>query len=72
MAEVIFTKHITAGEVSRIVERVLDRPPLNVEVGGVQIRLQFEPPLELDERQDLDQMFSRLGYFMLEAEDIPE
>lgn len=72
MAKIIFSKRITAGEVSRITSRLLGREPENVEVGGSRMVLQFDPPLDQAERQELDQRFSRLGYFLLEEEDIPE
>lgn len=49
-----------------MVDKVLGRRALNVEVGGDRVRMRFDPPLTQEERQLLDKRFSKMGYYMIE------
>lgn len=67
MAErLIYTRIITSGELARMVLRILGRPANNVEISGNVIRLDFDPPVTQEERQEITKRLEKLGYFLNE------
>lgn len=56
-----------------MVEKVLGRAAVNIEIGGDRVRIRFDPPLTKEERQVLDKRMSTMGYYLIEypAEEEP-
>lgn len=62
----IYTRIITSGELARMVLRILGRPAENVEISGNVIRIDFDPPVTQQERQDITVRLEKIGYFLNE------
>lgn len=66
MDELIYTRTITAGQLHRMILRILGRPAENIEIGGNVIRIDFDPPVTQEERQTITQRLEKIGYFLNE------
>lgn len=64
--ELIYTRIITGGELGRMIVRILGRPAENIEIGGNGIRLDFDPPVTQEERQEITKRLEKIGYFLNE------
>lgn len=64
--ELIYTRIITGGELGRMILRILGRPAQNISIGGNVIRLDFDPPVTVEERQEITKRLEKLGFFLNE------
>lgn len=68
MTEYIFTKTITAQEISNLITRILGLEAGELEISSGRVRLTFDPPLTQEQRQALSIRFEKMGYYLIERD----